>query len=119
VLPLLIWSFLRGASRLRVPAMYLLVIAGITGGLVNIYRVREGMRRPEEAGFVQAVEWLKENASPADRVLSRYPTWVAAVTGNRGERWNETNEAAIHHQLLLNDDIKWVIVDHNKVLREA
>jgi hypothetical protein len=51
--------------------------------------------------------------------LSRYPTWVAAVTGNRGARWEETDDINVQLRTILNDDIRWVILDHNKVFRET
>jgi len=99
--------------------MYALIVVGIAGGLINIYDVRSGIRKPEEAGLIQAVQWLKGNAGPTDRVMSRYPTWVAAATGNRGVRWDETNDPEIQQRSLSTYGIEWVIVDHNKVLRES
>jgi hypothetical protein len=119
ILPILIWCLFSGAGRWRSALMYALIVIGIAGCLINVYSIRSGIRKPEEAGYIQAVQWLKGNAGPTDRVMSRYPTWVAAANGNRGIRWDETNDPEIQQRSLTTNGIQWVIVDHNKVLRET
>jgi hypothetical protein len=65
------------------------------------------------------VQWVASNASQSDRVMSRYPTWVAATAGNRGIRWSETSAAETLELELTDNRIDWLIVDHIKVFRES
>ncbi len=119
VLPLLIWALLRGAGRWRPVLQALILAVGIAGCLGTIYRIRSGIRPAEETGFREAVQWVKTHVSPADRVTSRYPTWVAAVAGNRGFRWTETTDTEVLRHELIEYQMRWLIVDLNKTVRET
>src|SRR5262249_16789297 len=119
VLPVLIWLLISGVPRFRPYVLTTVVALGVAGCIWTIYLVRSGSHSPEEVGFMQAVQWLGSNAPKTELVMSRYPTWVGTVTGNRGIRWEEVDDPAAHHRELIDTNITWVIVDHNKVFRDA
>ncbi len=119
VVPLLAWLLLRGCGRFRRAAMVLLVVAGLVGCTINIVRVRLHIRPPEEAGFVDAVTWLRAHSNTSERVMSRYPTWVAAASNQRGVRWEATFDPEVHLHSLLGKRIRWLIVDHIRIGRTS
>ena len=117
VLPILLLALFRGAAPFSREVMAVLIAIGVAGCFVGIYQARTGARAPEEAGFTDAGNWLKRNSSSADRVMSRYPTWIAADNGQRGERFDESFDSEVHHRVFVNDHIRWLVVDYNKMGR--
>jgi hypothetical protein len=117
VLPILLLAIFRGAAPFSREVMAVLIAIGIGGCFFGIYQARTGARPAEEAGFIDAGNWLKRNSSSTDRVMSRYPTWIAADNGQRGERFDESFDPEVHHRVFVNDHIRWLVVDYNKMGR--
>jgi hypothetical protein len=115
VLPILLLALFRGAAPMSREVMAVLIAIGIGGCFAGIYQAQTGARTSEEAGFIEAGNWLKRNSPGSDRVMSRYPTWIAADNGQRGERFDESFDPEVHHQVLLKDHIRWLVVDYNKM----
>jgi hypothetical protein len=119
ILPVLLWLLLAGSGKLKPYTIAILLAVGVTGCVWTAYLARTGYRSPEEAGFIAAANWIRQNAAGTDRVMSRYPTWIGTYTGNRGIRWEEVADSKVHLKTIVDSRIDWVIVDRNKVFRES
>jgi len=117
VVPVLVWLLLKGAGRYRSQVAAVLMIVGFLGCSYGAVRVRAHMRTQEELGFLEAASWLREHAAAGDLVMSRHPAWIACVNGQRGIRWEDSFDADVQRRALVRNKIRWVVIDHNKVLR--
>jgi len=119
IMPVLIYLLIKGFGRHGKELILMLVVANLFGCTIRIIHAWENSRPSEEAGFLEAAAWLQKNADPSQRVMSRFPTWIAAVNGQRGLRWESSPDPDLHRQALLQNRIRWIILDHNRLFRDT